>query len=135
MEWLVYVLVIGKKETLDTISEITRGGMGITGPSIAAATTSLENTDFLDMCKTKITEAREYTMAYLTENKYAYLPSETNFIIFEIPMEGKEFLKKIYEKNVAVRAFKFWDKNWCRVSIGTMDEMKTFTNAISEIFV
>jgi histidinol-phosphate aminotransferase len=127
--------VIGKKETLDTISEITRGGMGITGPSIAAATTSLENTDFLDMCKTKITEAREYTMAYLIENKYAYLPSETNFIIFEIPMEGKEFLKKIYEKNVAVRAFKFWDKNWCRVSIGTMDEMKIFTNAISEIFV
>lgn len=126
--------IIGKKETLDTISEITRGGMGITGPSIAAAATSLENTDFLEMCKTKITEAREYTMTYLKEHKYAYLPSETNFIIFEIPMEGEEFLKQIYSKNVAVRAFKFWDKNWCRVSIGTMDEMKTFTNAITEIF-
>ncbi|SDS43019.1 histidinol-phosphate aminotransferase [Polaribacter sp. KT25b] len=125
---------IGKKETLDSISKITRGGMGITGPSIAAATTSLENTDFLDMCKTKIANARNYTMSYLKENKYSYLPSETNFIIFEIPMEGKEFLKEIYSKNVAVRAFKFWDKNWCRVSIGTMDEMKTFTNAITEIF-
>ncbi|WP_439132263.1 aminotransferase class I/II-fold pyridoxal phosphate-dependent enzyme, partial [Polaribacter sp.] len=126
--------VIGKKETLDVISEITRGGMGITGPSIAAATTSLENTDFLDMCKTKIADARAYTMSYLKENNYSYLPSETNFIIFEIPMEGKEFLKEIYGKRVAVRAFKFWDKNWCRVSIGTMDEMKTFTNAITEIF-
>tara|TARA_R110002126_G_scaffold291479_2_gene453054 strand:- start:16910 stop:18100 length:1191 start_codon:yes stop_codon:yes gene_type:complete len=126
--------VIGKKETLDTISEITRGGMGITGPSIAAATTSLENTGFLDMCKAKITDAREYTMSYLDENNFSYLPSETNFIIFEIPMEGKKFLKEIYGKNVAVRAFKFWDKNWCRVSIGTMDEMKTFTSAISEIF-
>lgn len=126
--------VIGKKETLDSISEITRGGMGITGPSIAAATSSLENTDFLEMCKTKITDARTFTMSYLKANNYSYLPSETNFIIFEIPMEGKAFLKKIYAKNVAVRAFKFWDKNWCRVSIGTMDEMKTFTNAISEIF-
>lgn len=127
--------IIGKKETLDIISEVTRGGMGITGPSIAAATTSLENTDFLKMCKTKIADARAYTMSYLDKNNFSYLPSETNFIIFEIPMEGKEFLKKIYEKNVAVRAFKFWDKNWCRVSIGTMDEMKTFTNAISKIFV
>lgn len=126
--------VIGKKETLASISEVTRGGMGITGPSIAAAATSLKNTDFLDACKTKITDSRVYTMSYLKENKYAYLPSETNFVIFEIPMEGKEFLKQIYEKNVAVRAFKFWDKNWCRVSIGTMDEMKTFTKVITEIF-
>lgn len=126
--------VIGKKETLDIISEITRGGMGITGPSIAAATTSLENTDFLDDCKTKITEAREYTMGYLKENNFSFLPSQTNFVIFEIPMTGKKFLKEIYGRNVAVRAFKFWDKNWCRVSIGTLDEMKTFTNAISEIF-
>lgn len=125
---------IGKKETLDIISEITRGGMGITGPSIAAATTSLENQDFLDSCKTKITEARIYTMDYLKENNFSYLSSETNFIIFEIPMEGKEFLKKIYAKNVAVKSFKFWNKNWCRVSIGTMEEMKLFTKAITEIF-
>lgn len=125
---------IGKKETLDIISEVTRGGMGITGPSIAAATTSLENQDFLDSCKTKIADARTYTKNYLKENNFSYLPSETNFIIFEIPMEGKEFLKKIYAKNVAVKSFKFWDKNWCRVSIGTMYEMKLFTKAMTEIF-
>jgi len=127
--------VIGKKKTLETISEITRGGMGITGPSIAAAATSLENVDFLEMCRTKIADARAYTMSYLEAHNFSYLPSETNFIIFEIPMEGEEFLQKIYSRNVAVRAFNFWEKNWCRVSIGTMDEMKTFTSAISEIFV
>lgn len=126
--------IIGKKETLDTISEITRGGMGITGPSIAAATTSLDNIEFLKDCKTKITEARNYTLSFLKKNKYNYLPSETNFVIFEIPMEGREFLNQIYAKKVAVRAFKFWDKNWCRVSIGTLDEMKKFTAAINEIF-
>lgn len=126
--------IIGKKETLDSISEITRGGMGITGPSIAAATTSLNNPDFLVSCKTKIADARAYTKSFLKENNFSYLPSETNFIIFEIPMEGKEFLQKIYAKNVAVRSFKFWDKNWCRVSMGTMDEMKKFTTAIQEIF-
>ena len=126
--------VIGKKETLERISEITRGGMGITGPTIAAASTSLDNDAFLIDCKAKITEARDYTMSYLKANKFSYLPSETNFIIFEISMDGEKFLEKIYGKNVAVRAFKFWDKNWCRVSIGTLDEMKAFTNAISEIF-
>jgi histidinol-phosphate aminotransferase len=126
--------VIGKEETLNKISEITRGGMGITGPSIMAATTSMDGEAFLANCKARITEARNYTMEYLEAKNYNYLPSQTNFVIFEIPMEGKLFLEKIYAKKVAVRAFKFWDKNWCRVSMGTMEEMKLFTQAIDEIF-
>lgn len=126
--------LLGKEETLKRINDVTRGGMGITGPSIMAATTSLKGDEFLTMAKTKIIEARNFTKAYLDEKGYTSLPSQTNFIIFEIPMEGNPFLEKIYSKQVAVRAFKFWDKNWCRVSIGTMEEMKIFTNAMDEIF-
>jgi len=127
--------LVGKKETLDQINDVTRGGMGITAPSIAAASTSMDHQDFLDMTKQKITEARNYTIDYLKSKAYPFLPSETNFIIFEIPMDGKQFLEKIYSKKVAVRAFSFWDKNWCRVSIGTMKEMEFFTQAMDEIFV
>lgn len=126
--------LLGKEETLKRINDVTRGGMGITGPSIMAATTSLKGEEFLNMSKTKITEARTYTKAYLDVKGYASLPSETNFMIFEIPMDGNDFLEKIYSKQVGVRAFKFWDKNWCRVSMGTMEEMKLFTTAMDEIF-
>ena len=49
-------------------------------------------------------------------------------------MDGNTFLEKIYNKQVGVRAFQFWDKNWCRVSMGTMEEMKLFTTAMDEIF-
>lgn len=126
--------MIGKTETVKQIQEITRGGMGITGPSIAAATKSLEETAFLDSCKVKIADARAYTKKYLERKNYSVMPSETNFLIFEIDMDGKEFLEKIYAKQVAVRAFKFWDKNWCRVSIGTLEEMKLFTKTMDEIF-
>ncbi|AJR04223.1 pyridoxal phosphate-dependent aminotransferase [Siansivirga zeaxanthinifaciens] len=126
--------LLGSEATIESINRVTRGGMGLTGPSIMAATTSLQHDEFLTMSKTKIAEARAYTQAYLTKNNFAFLPSQTNFIIFEIPMDGKEFLDKIYEKQVAVRAFTFWDKNWCRVSMGTMEEMALFTMAMDEIF-
>lgn len=126
--------LVGKEETIKNIQEITRGGMGITGPSVMAATTSLQSEEFLNMSKTKIAEARTYTEKYLKDKKYKFLPSQTNFIIFEINMEGKEFLSKIYNEQVGVRAFKFWDKNWCRVSMGTMEEMKLFTKAMDKIF-
>ena len=93
----------------------------------------MDGKEFLEDCKQKITEARDYTASYLNKKKYTVLPSETNFLIFEISMDGKEFLEKIYAKNVAVRAFNFWDKNWCRVSIGTLNEMKIFTTALEDI--
>lgn len=126
--------LVGKEETIKKINKVTRGGMGITGPSIMAATTSLQGDQFLNMSKAKIAEARDFTKKYLELKGYKFLPSQTNFIIFEIDMDGKDFLDKIYSEQVGVRAFKFWDKNWCRVSIGTMDEMKLFTNAMDKIF-
>ncbi|MGO4911310.1 pyridoxal phosphate-dependent aminotransferase [Leeuwenhoekiella sp. W20_SRS_FM14] len=127
--------MLGKKDSLAAINEITRGGMGIAGPTIAAASASMDDTEYLNMCKTKIKEARDYTTAYLDKRGFEYMPSSTNFIIFPIEMDGDAFLEQIYERKVVVRAFKFWNQNWCRVSMGTMEEMEYFTNAIDEILV
>ena len=125
--------LVALPETVNRINAVTRGGMGITGPSVMAATTSLQGQEFLDMSKSKIAETRTYTENYLDKKGLPYLPSQTNFIIFEIPMDGKPFLEEMTNHGIAVRAFSFWDKNWCRVSMGTMDEMILFTNAMDQI--
>jgi histidinol-phosphate aminotransferase len=64
---------------------------------------------------------------------YKYIPSYTNFVIFPVNMGGKEFLGKMAAKGVMVRAFDIQNKPWCRVSIGTMDEMKMFVGALQDI--
>ena len=127
--------MLGNEKSLKEINDITRGGMGITGPSIAAASASMKDEAYLTDCKAKIEEARDYTTSYLESRGMDYMPSNTNFVIFPIDMDGDKFLEKIYEKKVVVRAFKFWDQDWCRVSMGTMKEMKYFTDAIDEILV
>ncbi|WP_290475404.1 MULTISPECIES: pyridoxal phosphate-dependent aminotransferase [unclassified Leeuwenhoekiella] len=127
--------MLGNAKSLEEINKITRGGMGISGPTIAAASASMDDTEYLEMCQAKFDEARAYTMAFLEKKGITAMPSTTNFIIFPIDMEGDDFLEKIYARKVVVRAFKFWDQNWCRVSLGTMDEMKHFTAAIDEILV
>ena len=126
--------MLGHKDSLAAINEITRGGMGISGPAIAAASASMDDTDYLNMCRSNFDEARAYTQDYLASKGFKAMPSTTNFIIFPIDMEGDAFLEKIYAKKVVVRAFRFWDQNWCRVSLGTMEEMKYFTDAIDQIF-
>ena len=63
------------------------------------------------------------------------MPSSTNFLIFELPknIDPNNFLSEIYSKKVTVKALNFWNKNWCRVSIGSMDSMKIFFEAFDEI--
>lgn len=127
--------MLGNEKSLEEINEVTRGGMGITGPSILAASESMDDLEHLEFCKGKIEEARGYMKDYLDRRRMSYLPSETNFIIFPIEMEGDAFLEEIYKRKIVVRAFKFWDTNWCRVSMGKMDEMKLFTQALDEILL
>lgn len=127
--------VVAQKKTLDKIQEITRGGMGISFPSIYAAMASMDDIEFQNKSRKLNAETRDYVCSFLKKMGYDYVPSYTNFVIFPIEMDGKEFLKKMSSKKVGVRAFKIMDKNWCRVSLGTMDEMKIFTKALSEVLV
>ncbi|MFX0556216.1 pyridoxal phosphate-dependent aminotransferase [Maribacter sp. CXY002] len=125
--------IVAQEKTLDKIQKITRGGMGISYTSIYAAIASMDDTEFQNSSRAKNKEAREYVYKSLKNMGYDYVTSYTSFIIFPIEMDGKLFLQKMMEKKVGVRAFEFMGKNWCRVSMGTLDEMKIFTSALTDV--
>lgn len=127
--------VVAQKETLDIIQKITRGGMGISLPSVHAAMASMDDIEFQNKSRSLNKECREYVYDNLTRMGFDYVPSSTSFIIFPIEMEGKGFLEKMTAEGVGVRAFEIYNKNWCRVSMGTMDEMKLFTAALEKVLV
>ncbi|UWX54824.1 histidinol-phosphate aminotransferase family protein [Maribacter litopenaei] len=125
--------IVAQESTLEKIQKITRGGMGISYTSIFAALASMDDKAFQDSSREKNAAAREYVYKSLSKLGYDYVPSHTSFIIFPIEMDGKLFLEKMSEKQVGVRAFEFMGKNWCRVSMGTMEEMKIFTAALTDV--
>ena len=127
--------IVAQEATLDKIQEITRGGMGITYPSIFAASASMDDKEFQDKSRKLNAESREFVYKTLKDMGYDYVPSSTSFILFPIEMEGEAFLEKMTEQQVGVRAFDIMDKNWCRVSMGTMDEMKIFATALQKVLV
>lgn len=61
------------------------------------------------------------------------IPSVTNFILFPIPVKPKELLDKLAEKGVGIRGFEINGKNYARVSMGTMDEMKLFVSSFNAV--
>lgn len=124
---------VAQESTLDKLQKITRAGMGISYPSVFAAMGAMDDAEFLESSRIKNEACREYVYQELTKMGIEYVPSYTSFMIFPIEMEGKEFLQKMTELKVGVRAFEFMGKKWCRVSMGTMDEMKLFTKALDKV--
>ncbi len=127
--------IVGQEETLGQLKKITRGGMGITYPSVYAAMAAMDDVEFLNKSRVLNAECKKFVYSSLESMGFEYVPSETSFIIFPIEMEGKEFLKKMTNLKVGVRAFQFMDKNWCRVSMGTMEEMKLVADAASQVLI
>lgn len=85
-------------------------------------------------CKT-IIENRDYTVKALVDMGFRVLPSSANFIfVSSEKIEGGEYYRKLKEKKILVRHF---DKEriapWCRVSIGTREQMKAYLEATREI--
>lgn len=125
--------IAAQPEFLASINKITRGGMGISYTSIFAASASLDDKDFQGNTRKLNHEAKTYLYENLDKMGYKYIPSYTNFVLFPISISGKELLTKMTAKGIAVRSFDVAGKPWCRVSIGTMDEMKAFVGALGAL--
>ncbi len=109
--------------------------MGISYTSIFAALSSMDDIAFQKKSRDLNAASRKYVFEALKEMGHKPVESHTSFMIFPIEMEGKAFLEKMTAEKVGVRAFEFMDKTWCRVSMGTMDEMKLFTAALGKVLV
>ncbi len=106
----------------------------ITKTSVEAAKACLGDSGFENFCRNKNKEARDLTYRVIKEAGYSmYIPSYTSFVMFPINMEGKSFLTKMEKRGVGVRAWQFNDRYWCRVSIGTLEDMKGFGEILKEI--
>ncbi|MEO5603147.1 MAG: histidinol-phosphate transaminase [Cyclobacteriaceae bacterium] len=119
----------------DTIKKIGRHHPGIptNQMGLAAATASLGDTAFMDLSRTKNNIARKHLTDYLERNKIFYGKSFTNFVMFDAPSAPGEIMRKLAEKGIGIRVWDFRNKPWCRVSIGTLEEMKLFTKAFDEV--
>lgn len=101
--------------------------------ALAAAKASLGDEDFMKMTREKNAVARKVLTDYLDQKKIFYGKPRTNVLLFSAPKEGKTILTQLEEKGFLIRIWEYQQKEWCRVSIGTADEMKSFVKAFDEV--
>jgi histidinol-phosphate aminotransferase len=121
----------------DTIHSLSRhqpwpdGAVSVV--SAVAAMASLDDTSFVQSCKENAAKARETCNSAFTNLKLDYIPSQTNFILFNIDKIGSEFSQKMQAKNIFVQYREHFGRKWCRVSMGTLEEMNIFCAALKGI--
>jgi len=125
--------MVAQTPMLEAFKPYSKGGRSISATSGSAALASYNDTEFLQDALKKTTESKEYLYKVLKKQGYDFIPSSTNFVLFPIKMDGKKFTEEMMNRGVSVRFWKFSDKDWCRVSIGLMDEMKAFEEAFVQI--
>jgi histidinol-phosphate aminotransferase len=123
--------IIAKPDLIKKISKYG-GDFPMSQTAIAAAQASLGDEPFMAMVRSKNAAARKVMTDYLEQHKYMHGKSLTNFVFFPAPKDGKTILKKMEEAGYLMRIWDYQQKEWCRVSIGTEDEMKGFVKAFGD---
>jgi histidinol-phosphate aminotransferase len=101
--------------------------------TVAAASAALKDQVFVKDCREKIAQSREMCYKCFNDLNLEYIKSGTNFILFNIDKIGADFSKRMEAKNIFVQYRNHFGGKWCRVSMGTTDEMKAFCTALKEI--
>lgn len=125
--------MVAQPAMLTALNKLTEGGMSISALSMKAALASYQDREFMDDALAKTFASKAFLYETLKKEGYDYIPSEANFVLFPIKMEGRKFAQEMGKRGVSLRSWQFNGKDWCRVSIGTMDEMKVFATAFAEI--
>lgn len=124
--------VIGHPDTLQKIAQYG-DTISPSQTAIAAAKATLGDEDFMKLTREKNAIARKVLTNYLDQKKISYGNSLTNVVLFPAPIDGKKILSQLDEKGFLIRIWDYQGKEWCRVSIGTADEMKNFVKAFEEV--
>lgn len=124
--------LIGQPDTLKKMADRQVWGNN-NQAGLAAAKASLDDAEFIQMTRKKNAEARDYFCKYLDSKKWFYGKSHANVVLFPAPKDGKTILEETEKRGFQIRVWDYQDKEWCRVSIGTLDEMKAFTKAFDQV--
>ena len=99
--------------------------------SLNAAMASLNDEAHKLVSKQKNEAARKYTMDEMKKMGIDYIPSYTNFIFYPVKKYSGDYAGDMFSKHkIILRANKYSDGQWGRVSIGTLEEMKTFCSTL-----
>lgn len=122
----------------DTVAEIEKHqifpGVFTNTASFATAEAGLSDGEYLKFIATKNNEAKNLVYKTLDQLGIEYITSQTNFILFDISSFTGDFLMLMSKENILISTRNYLNKKWCRVSMGTVEQIQLFCEALIKIW-
>jgi histidinol-phosphate aminotransferase len=99
---------------------------------LAGAVASYNDETFKSFSKGKILEARAMVLAAADKAGLKYLPSEANFVWIDVGQDAEEVRKRFEAKGVMIRGAYGKYTNWSRVSMGRIEDVRRYVDALPE---
>lgn len=101
--------------------------------ALFAAKAALEDKEFYQFSIDQNNKAKDYLYATFDDMGLKYFPSHTNFIFFHTGKDIAKVNKAMRDHGIMVgRPFPPL-LDWCRISTGSMEEMKMFSSALKKV--
>ncbi|MEG1501676.1 MAG: aminotransferase class I/II-fold pyridoxal phosphate-dependent enzyme, partial [Clostridiales bacterium] len=124
---------VGPKHLMDTLAKVALP-FPVNRLAQAGALAAMDDKAFVDNTLNTNNEGRAYLYQEFTKMGMEYAPSHTNFIFVNIHMDCQKAYKELLKVGVVVRPGHLWGyPEHFRISIGTMDENKTFIAELKKL--
>lgn len=124
---------IAQPDTLKLLKPYTNGEFAVSITTLMAGIASYQDKAWQDHCRAENAKARTFTTKALTDMGYEVIPSSANFLLFPIRMKTKAFESQMFANGIGIQTRDFNGQPYCRVSIGTMDEMAMFIDGFKKV--
>lgn len=123
--------LLASESNIEWINRFGLGSYTLNQAGLAAAIASYDDASFLRFSKEKIVEAKNIVIEGLNANGLTALPSSTNFLFVNLGKgDADKFQAAMEAQNVMIRGIYRDYSNWSRVSMGRIEDVKMYVDAL-----
>ena len=123
--------MIAKPETIEMASAFGLGDYSLNLAGVAGAIACYNDFEFLDYSKSKIVEAKQMIQEALSQEGLNSLPSQTNFMFIDLKdLNAEKFRAAMADQGILIRGIYRDYTNWSRVSMGKLEDVQKFVDAL-----
>lgn len=112
-------------------------GFELTASALAlkAAIVALDDLEFIRQSRSRNKEALKEMEELCRKLKLPSIPSQANHLAFNPTILNVPFFDRMEEANIQVGRFQFKEEDWCRLTMGTKQEMRFFAEKLRELIL
>ncbi|MDG2321395.1 MAG: histidinol-phosphate transaminase [Rhodospirillaceae bacterium] len=123
---------IAREDLIKRLRPLQMSFLNVMG--LRAAVASYKDIEFQEFSKSKIQECVSITQSAFEDLGLPYTPSKGNFVLFDTGGSVRAFSTAMRRKNILVGRSYAPYESWCRVSMGTVEQMAVFAEALREYY-